>query len=910
MIKKSQKQIITLLILTALLSFSIYTTIIPTSQATELTNTQKGLTILSDVISFDLTKYNIKTEEGNLPSQIMGDISREIVIYDLDAANSKIKAAYTFANGNLQGIQVFKNEGTPILNNPVAASDDVKNAQDFLNSYQTYSNRAIFGELKNTLNNIDTSKNFTKTVGDKVLQVTFYTDNTHFKWHYTANGAVSPYSKVISMTFKDGFLTSFIDNWDLYTVGNTNVNLTEEEAVTMAMDVAREHSWTAQLDEETLYPINFNKEHSVSWVKLSFDCSIYANEPRSEDYRELYPVWRVGLVLNKVYGELYGLEVDIWADTKEVRSVKEEYSQLAAEVYEKYTQKSDTNTFFINYTSVSLFLLSAVMVSVIVAALTKQFKQSKTLYQLKPHCLKMCIIFLSLLMILVIFLPLVESASASNAGIIWGSKSTGAPNSPESHSWRKTDPEILCQSNVTSYIGSNCFIPANGYSGFNSHGANKNVILYQGEYLRDNYDYVAVVDWNHGVGGYPGQTQDYPTVDEYEEHHMFEDDWGTLVGPRNAAYNDFSHGVYDIDIYNTFTPAKVHFAFIDACQSANLYRLGQGFTATGNPLGMPFAFTHRIVTAVPLGYTGTLMSADGYGSPDTFPQCYIGFPLGSAALDQNIPYEDENKWIEWIYSFFYIATNFDVSINNALDWASSQRWQCGYFSNSPLQGSGFKAVWPIWNGEGWMEDPVGSCTLGVYGNGNIHLKNFQPSHIVTAPYINGPSLGDTGIPHQFSTYAIDSNFHNIKYRINWDDGSPYTETGWYSNGATVNISHTWTSNGIYNIRAQAQCSNGLWSSWSDYHTIVIGDIPTLTVRAYSQSLGTELSGVPVYLNSQYQGTTPFTTYILQPGYYDVSTPPTLYWLNLQNYYYNGNYYYNSPINIPIYTDTTVNANYS
>ncbi len=228
MIKKSQKQVITLLILTALLSFSIYTTIIPTSQATELTNTQKGFTILSDVISFDLTKYNIKTEEGNLPSQIMGDISREIVIYDLDAANSKIKAAYTFANGNLQGIQVFKNEGTPILNNPVAASDDVKNAQDFLNSYQTYSNRAIFGELKNTLNNIDTSKNFTKTVGDKVLQVTFYTDNTLFKWYYTANGAVSPYSKVISMTFKDGFLTSFIDNWDLYTVGNTNVNLTEE----------------------------------------------------------------------------------------------------------------------------------------------------------------------------------------------------------------------------------------------------------------------------------------------------------------------------------------------------------------------------------------------------------------------------------------------------------------------------------------------------------------------------------------------------------------------------------------------------------------------------------------------------------------------------------------------------------
>lgn len=90
----------------------------------------------------------------------------------------------------------------------------------------------------------------------------------------------------------------------------------------IALDTTRNHSWTMQLDEDALDPRNFNQNRSVSWTVLTFDGSLDANKTRSQYVLELYPVWRIGLVLNKVYGELYGLEVNIWADTKEVRSVK------------------------------------------------------------------------------------------------------------------------------------------------------------------------------------------------------------------------------------------------------------------------------------------------------------------------------------------------------------------------------------------------------------------------------------------------------------------------------------------------------------------------------------------------------------------------------------------------------------
>jgi hypothetical protein len=310
---------------------------------------------------------------------------------------------------------------------------------------------------------------------------------------------------------------------------------------------------------------------------------------------------------------------------------------------------------------------------------------------------------------------------------------------------------------------------------------------------------------------------------------MFEDDTGTVVGsPEDWEYH-WEHGVYDIDMYNAFPSAKVHFAFIDACYSANLDYLGQGAHPNDSlPLGLPYAFTHRVVTSVPSGYSGTAMSDDGYSYPDSFPQCYIGFPTGSAALDQNIPYEDGTEpWCDWVMLFFYYALNFDTSVNCALNAASDDIWLCDNFLDSYLTGSGFTAVWPMDLEAPWGQFEEGPyqqgphSTLAVYGNGNIHLKSFQASHKVTWPYISGPTSGDDGVSYQFSAYSIDSQGHDVGYTFDWDDGSSYEWTGYHSNGEPVYINHTWTSPRKYDIRVKAQCQ-GIASCWSNPYTIYSG----------------------------------------------------------------------------------------
>jgi hypothetical protein len=438
-------------------------------------------------------------------------------------------------------------------------------------------------------------------------------------------------------------------------------------------------------------------------------------------------------------------------------------------------------------------------------------------------------LFFGLMLLLAIFLPLVESVSALPAGVVWGSRSSGAVNGVNgSFSWRKTDSEIDRQKVISEFVVSSCLTVGNGYKGFSDVWSNKSSILSQAKFLSRGYDYVAVFDWDHGVGGYPGTDSSY-LMPENEVHYMFEDDFGTFVGVPSGFEVDASHGVFDVDIYEAFAAGKVHFAFINTCLSADIELFGQGFSASGHPLGMPFAFTHRMVGYVSEGSNSTLMSDDGYNRPDNFPQCYIGFPFGSAALDQYIGYNGNwQPWYEWVTFFCYMAFNFDVSVNNALDWACSMQWGCPSFRVSPLQGEGFTAVWPVWNDtDKVFNDSTPNAqgphsTLAVYGNGNIHLKNFQAEHLTTYPYVSGPKSSDTKELSSFSAYSVDSFSHDVRYIFDWGDGTQQTITEYVPAGVPVEVSHMWTLFGAYKVTVRAQCEDGALSDWSEEHQIIVG----------------------------------------------------------------------------------------
>jgi hypothetical protein len=457
-------------------------------------------------------------------------------------------------------------------------------------------------------------------------------------------------------------------------------------------------------------------------------------------------------------------------------------------------------------------------------------------------------LFFIFLLFLTVFLPLVGSVNAlqttNGGGVVWGSRSSGASNDLYgSHSWRKTNDEISRQEAVARFLSSNCLVAANGYTCFSNIWANKSNVLSQAQRLNTDFNHVVVFDWDHGVGGYPGaisSPNSYLGVPDDELHYMFEDDWGTFVGGPSAYSVDWNHGVYDVDIYEAFSAGKVHFALINTCLSANIELFGQGGAPSGYPLGMPYAFTHRMVGYVSEGSNSSLISADGYNCPDAFPQCYIGFPFGSAALDQPISYNGNwQPWYQWIVFFSYMAFNFDVSVNESLDWACSMQWGRPSFEVSPLQGEGFTAVWPVWDtvNKTFTADVPNAqglhSTLAVYGNGNIHLKNFQTTHTITYPYIDGPKQVDVEALSEFSVYSVDSINHQIQYTFDWGDGTPQTVTDYAVAGVPVNVSHFWSTAGVYEVIVRAQCEDGTWSNWSEIHTVTVGSSYWLTITVIS-----------------------------------------------------------------------------
>ena len=89
----------------------------------------------------------------------------------------------------------------------------------------------------------------------------------------------------------------------------------------------------------------------------------------------------------------------------------------------------------------------------------------------------------------------------------------------------------------------------------------------------------------------------------------------------------------------------------------------------------------------------------------------------------------------------------------------------------------------------------------------IYLQ--QPSK----PIINGPTHGRVGKPYDYTFMSIDYSCDNLSYYILWGDGDTSETVG--PSGENVTVSHTWTSQGVYVIKAKAE-NHFVASRWATF----------------------------------------------------------------------------------------------
>ena len=269
----------------------------------ELTVLVKAVAFLKDVIQLDMPKYNVTLVGYFVENRSdLGGLVEETLSYICESNESKLDVDFAFRNKTLTWCSLDVREGSPLYTQPSTNILDM--AKGLLQRYQTYTGSPDLKVMIDILDTVDVIENMETAMGNVKLKVTSRTDYTAFEWIYTLGGLDFP---AITIEFLKGTFFGFGDIWSIYKVGSIDVNVSEEEAINIARERARNYSWTVDGVEVTEFNILEEPVEAELW-----------KYPR-EDTLTLHPYWYITLYLDKVYpGNVDRIQVGIWADTGEV----------------------------------------------------------------------------------------------------------------------------------------------------------------------------------------------------------------------------------------------------------------------------------------------------------------------------------------------------------------------------------------------------------------------------------------------------------------------------------------------------------------------------------------------------------------------------------------------------------------
>jgi len=84
----------------------------------------------------------------------------------------------------------------------------------------------------------------------------------------------------------------------------------------------------------------------------------------------------------------------------------------------------------------------------------------------------------------------------------------------------------------------------------------------------------------------------------------------------------------------------------------------------------------------------------------------------------------------------------------------------------------------------------------------------------TPPTIYGPANGKVGTSYTYTFTSTDPNGDQVSYYVDWGDGTPASWSAFQASGTPYSASHTWSTQGTYNITAKAKDIYGAESDWS------------------------------------------------------------------------------------------------
>ena len=294
---------------------------------------ERAVVVFRDIVGLDVEAYQIvlRTYVQDL---FFETLPRESAICVFSSEEDSFDVACDFVDGKLQSVSIHIPYGNSLAPRVIySASNELEMVKGLLDRYQAYCGASHCGPMRAMLDAVEANKNVTIVSGNVKFEASYSKvfldwqnctiDTARFTWIYTLNG-VEVAHKCVLLGFENGYLKHFTDKWNLYKIGSYDINLSEEEAIEIAMNAAKNYSWNVSMggDKPPVTVTEFNIV-GVSETKLTYGNYIWKKEARDGDPLTLYPGWHIKLYFDKLYpGNVYGVSVAIWADTGEVSDIR------------------------------------------------------------------------------------------------------------------------------------------------------------------------------------------------------------------------------------------------------------------------------------------------------------------------------------------------------------------------------------------------------------------------------------------------------------------------------------------------------------------------------------------------------------------------------------------------------------
>ncbi|MDR2203022.1 MAG: hypothetical protein LBE76_01705 [Nitrososphaerota archaeon] len=325
---------------------------------------KKATNIIQNVISVDLTKYTLQLQHSSLSdgtpltndNRKITDLTYVLIPLENNGnENSQIIIAFSVEKNVVRNYFITP-EDSQIITNPQYANQRAA-VRGFLEKYQTYT-QIDSSNLIEMLNNADLTKNSITIHGNTKFTVDILSrygvEHVFLTWVYTVNGA--DYTKLNIAVNAEGLVTWMTDDRALYTIGDTSINVSMEQAVDIA--IANLGSYSYEMPDGSIVK-DFNVNKDVALAEL------FVVPIDFVDY-VLRPYWDVTLYLDDVYsGNVFAIKAFIWANNGEIIS----YSNMATGGISAINNSDGSGSGSFSLSDNGIVVVVAVVVAVAVAVL-------------------------------------------------------------------------------------------------------------------------------------------------------------------------------------------------------------------------------------------------------------------------------------------------------------------------------------------------------------------------------------------------------------------------------------------------------------------------------------------------------------------------------------------------------------